>query len=542
MAEWYEDYNNWLKLLPIVGGIGGTVIGNNAINNAAGTSAEAARAAAARLDPYANAGAQAVTDYGNLLRQGPGDYSSYMNTPYYKFPLEQGLKAQQGTAAAKGGLLSGAAVKGATRYAEDYASKNYQNWMDNWYKSLSAYNPLITTGYGAAGQQAGYDALAGMSKAAGQISQGQNWADLINAIGKWGGDLGTLNQLKKILEGYQTGTGTIPPTGTYPPNNTTPYNPGSNPQPPVLADDVITPVTEAGTTAGGLYGADAIYGIGGAPTATAGADAFSGLYGMDAVYGIGGGAPAGAEAFSGLYGADAIYGIGGAPVAGAETGALAAGAATALTYAWAAAPVVLSIWAYGKGKAEQWKGLNPFATEDGPAVLASITTLNNGVADVNQIDFYKSRLPSVDTFKARYQAETGNPAPTATTMHRDQADPFISWMDRQPEIQAARQEYLQWFQDNYRWNDMGGAGGEGFWEKVDRHERPYVDNVTYGAQGAIIDEPMVAVGMNTGKKLVMGEAGPEALVPMRGKFNPEAEFIRSKKKYRMKPDGTLGWV
>jgi hypothetical protein len=230
----------------------------------------------------------------------------------------------------------------------------------------------------------------------------------------------------------------------------------------------------------------------------------------------------------------------------AEAGGLAAAGASALTVAWAAAPIVLSIWAYGKGKAEQWKGLNPFATEDGPAVLASTTTLSQGVADVNQIEFYKSRLPSVTEFKSRYEAETGNPAPTATTMHRDQADPFIVWMDKQPELQAARQEYLQWFENNYRWNDMGGAGGQGFWEKIDRHAQPYVDQVTYGAEGAIIDEPMVATGLRTGRKLVMGEQGTEALVPMTGKFNPEKEFYSRKYKSHVARNmfdvTTMSWV
>lgn len=47
--------------------------------------------------------------------------------PGYQFRLDQGMRGVNNSAAAKGGLLSGAAIKAADQYNQDYASGEYQN-------------------------------------------------------------------------------------------------------------------------------------------------------------------------------------------------------------------------------------------------------------------------------------------------------------------------------------------------------------------------------------------------------------------------------
>ena len=55
---------------------------------------------------------------------GAGDFQA---DPGYAFRLSEGMKALDRTAASRGGLLSGATLKGAQRYGSDLASQEYGN-------------------------------------------------------------------------------------------------------------------------------------------------------------------------------------------------------------------------------------------------------------------------------------------------------------------------------------------------------------------------------------------------------------------------------
>jgi len=92
--------------------------------------------------------------------------------PGYSFRMSEGLKALDRSASARGGLLSGAALKGITRYGQEAASQEYGN----------AYNRALT-GYNAnrGAQDTQYNRLASMAglgqTAMGQTqSAGQNYA------------------------------------------------------------------------------------------------------------------------------------------------------------------------------------------------------------------------------------------------------------------------------------------------------------------------------------------------------------------------------
>lgn len=148
---------------PIVGGI----IGANATKSAASTQAAAAdRATALQREqwlkniemqqPFYNAGItgqNALLQYlglggdPNAANYGAGmkpfDASTMYNDPGYQFRLNEGLKALDRTAAARGGLLSGGAIKAGERYAQDYATNEYQNAFNRyWNERNQMLNPL----------------------------------------------------------------------------------------------------------------------------------------------------------------------------------------------------------------------------------------------------------------------------------------------------------------------------------------------------------------------------------------------------------------
>ena len=60
-----------------------------------------------------------------------------MAEPGYQFGLQQGLNATQGTAAARGGLYSGQALKELTQYGNDYATTKYS---DAWNRAQTDYS------------------------------------------------------------------------------------------------------------------------------------------------------------------------------------------------------------------------------------------------------------------------------------------------------------------------------------------------------------------------------------------------------------------
>jgi len=106
--------------------------------------------------------------------------------PGYAFRMSEGMKALERSAASRGGLLSGATMKGIQRYGQDMASQEYQNAFNRFQINRgNQLNPLLSiaglgqTSTGQAGQQAtnyanqamGNITGAGNASAAGQIGQ-----------------------------------------------------------------------------------------------------------------------------------------------------------------------------------------------------------------------------------------------------------------------------------------------------------------------------------------------------------------------------------
>jgi hypothetical protein len=106
--------------------------------------------------------------------------------PGYQFRLDQGLRAMNQTAAARGGLISGNALKAGQQYGQEYASGEYQNAFNRYQTERNAQlNPLQSlagVGQSSANQLAASAGQMGsnMANIYGQAGQ-QQAAGLANA-------------------------------------------------------------------------------------------------------------------------------------------------------------------------------------------------------------------------------------------------------------------------------------------------------------------------------------------------------------------------
>lgn len=72
----------------------------------------------------------ASADYGKYGQDF--SMSDFEQDPGYAFRMSEGLKALDRQAAARGGLISGAALKASQRYGQDMASQEYQNAFNRY--------------------------------------------------------------------------------------------------------------------------------------------------------------------------------------------------------------------------------------------------------------------------------------------------------------------------------------------------------------------------------------------------------------------------
>lgn len=110
------DANRWLDLQST------SVVDENALT--AAINAEMAKQSS--VDPNRPKSA----DFGSLTKNfGMADFQA---DPGYSFRMAEGLKALDRSAAARGGLLSGASLKGISRYGQDLASQEYGNAFNRY--------------------------------------------------------------------------------------------------------------------------------------------------------------------------------------------------------------------------------------------------------------------------------------------------------------------------------------------------------------------------------------------------------------------------
>ena len=166
------------------------------------------------LDPYKQAGATSLSQmmgqmtpdgYFNQTYTGQDIYSD----PSYQFRLQQGQDAIQSSAAAKGGLLTGATLKALQNYGQESASQEYSNAYNrfnadqtNRYNRLSN---LVGIGQNAAAQVGNAGAqtaqaianntMAGANSiAAGQVGSANAWSGAANNLGSMAAAYGIMNK------------------------------------------------------------------------------------------------------------------------------------------------------------------------------------------------------------------------------------------------------------------------------------------------------------------------------------------------------------
>lgn len=168
----------WAFIIPAAASLIGGSMQSSAAKEAARTTAGATRDQTAlqqriyeenvaRQRPFYEAGVNALPSYlqgiqrGGELVAGP-TLSQLQFDPGYAFRLQEGIKALDRSAAARGGLLGGNQLRGLTDYGQGLASQEFGN----------AYNRFI-------GEQATRrNALAGL------VGQGQTTANTIGAAGQ----------------------------------------------------------------------------------------------------------------------------------------------------------------------------------------------------------------------------------------------------------------------------------------------------------------------------------------------------------------------
>ena len=79
------------------------------------------------LEPWRLAGVKSLSQLGNGDFQRDFTAADFQKDPGYDFRMQEGQKAIERSAAARGGLQSGGTLRALSRYGQDYASGEYQN-------------------------------------------------------------------------------------------------------------------------------------------------------------------------------------------------------------------------------------------------------------------------------------------------------------------------------------------------------------------------------------------------------------------------------
>lgn len=164
--------------------IGSSLFGASTANRAAGEQADAATRAAetqaaasryaadlqqkqyeenvGRQKPFYEAGVNALPELVSASRYTPFGMDQFQQDPGYAFRLSEGQKALERSAAARGGLISGGALKAATRFGQEMGSQEYTNAFNRYQterearlgplQSLTGMGQSTANTIGAAGQ------------------------------------------------------------------------------------------------------------------------------------------------------------------------------------------------------------------------------------------------------------------------------------------------------------------------------------------------------------------------------------------------------
>lgn len=129
----------------------------------------------ARQQPFLETGTEFFNQLAALQRGGPGAAQQFLQMdPGYGFRMSEGLKALERGAAARGGLISGNALRAAQRYGQDVASQEFGQAYNRLAQLANVgpaaagvltglgerYGERVGRGYGALGETMGGAQLA----------------------------------------------------------------------------------------------------------------------------------------------------------------------------------------------------------------------------------------------------------------------------------------------------------------------------------------------------------------------------------------------
>lgn len=188
--------------------IGSSLLAGGAASSAAGTQADATNRAAdlqykmwqeqqTNMKPWLDAGGRALGKLETAAEYTPFNYNAMAADPGYAFRISEGQKALERSAAARGGLVSGGALKAATRFGQDMGSQEYTNAFNRYQTERAAKLQPLQSLAGV-----GQSAANTLSNAAG--AYGSNAGNLITSGGaaQAAGIIGQTNALTGGLSTY----------------------------------------------------------------------------------------------------------------------------------------------------------------------------------------------------------------------------------------------------------------------------------------------------------------------------------------------------
>ena len=238
----------------VAGAIAGSaVIGGLASNKAANTQAQASQQATqvqqnaldqqvALNKPFYDIGVGAANKLSSQTLYTPSAFN-YQADPGYAFRFNEGMKGLNASAAARGGLISGNALRAATDYGQASGSQEYQNAYNRYLtgnaQNLQAYNTntantqyLANMGQSSANNQANAIGQFGNNAASNVIGAGNaNAAGMVGGANAISSAVGTgLNyyQNQNMLNAYNNKSSYNNAVSQYGANNVySPYGSGS---------------------------------------------------------------------------------------------------------------------------------------------------------------------------------------------------------------------------------------------------------------------------------------------------------------------------
>jgi hypothetical protein len=213
---------------------GATVVSGAMGSRAAGKAADTQAAAADRSaevqreiferqvelqQPWLKAGEEALNRLSPLaMEYTPFGMQQFQADPGYQFRMSEGMKALERGAAARGGLLSGATLRGTQRFGQDLASQEYQNAFNRYQAERTArLQPLQslagvgqTTAQQLSGQAGQMGTNVGQAMQAGAAARASGYVGQANAL------TGALSTGINFFQGQQLLNRLAPPQAQQP--------------------------------------------------------------------------------------------------------------------------------------------------------------------------------------------------------------------------------------------------------------------------------------------------------------------------------------